>query len=309
MPKPNPSQGIGLTPYTDIFSVDSGGDITYVPLEELHPPKVHPFKVKHDKAMERLAKNIKENGMLHPGLVRPLPEGGYELISGNRRRMACELAGLPSMPVIIRELDDDSAAIAMVDCNLEQREEILISEKAAAFRVKMDAMCHKGIKDDKQSVDILMEQTGESRSQIFRILRLVELVDELTEKLNSKKLTFNPAVELSYLSVQEDRVERLQSVEMLEKRIKSMKQETDNASTWAKLMKRYTELETLDSETLLLLIDKIIIGEPQKIGNKRICDIQIVYNYVGDIDRLGLDVSTQATTTNAGVTAYERQAV
>ena len=205
MPKPNPSQGIGLTPYTDIFSVDSGGDITYVPLEELHPPKVHPFKVKHDKAMERLAKNIKENGMLHPGLVRPLPEGGYELISGNRRRMACELAGLPSMPVIIRELDDDSAAIAMVDCNLEQREEILISEKAAAFRVKMDAMCHKGIKDDKQSVDILMEQTGESRSQIFRILRLVELVDELTEKLNSKKLTFNPAVELSYLSVQEQK--------------------------------------------------------------------------------------------------------
>ena len=205
MPKSNKvPQGIGLMPFTEIFSVDNSS-VTHVPLEELYPPKIHPFKVKHDKAMARLVNNIKENGVLHPGLVRPRPEGGYELISGNRRKMACELAGLTSMPVIIKELDDDVAAIAMVDCNLEQRDEILLSEKAAAYRVKMDAMCHKGIKDDKQSVEILMEQTGESRSQMFRILRLTELIDELTEKLDAKKLAFNPAVDLSYLSIQEQK--------------------------------------------------------------------------------------------------------
>ena len=179
--------------------------IVMVPLDELYPPVMNPFQVRHDDEMERLVRSIKENGVLEPGLVRPRAEGGYELISGNRRKMACNLAGLPTMPVLIRELDDDSAAIIMVDCNLEQREQILLSEKAAAYRVKMDALCHKGIKDEKQSVEILMEQTGESRSQIFRLLRLTELIIELSDKLDAKQLAFNPAVALSHLSIQEQK--------------------------------------------------------------------------------------------------------
>ena len=180
-------------------------NIIMVPLDELHPPEIHPFQVRHDEEMERLARSIKENGVIEPGLVRSRAEGGYELISGNRRKMACYLAGLPTMPVIIRELDDYTATIMMVDSNLEQREQILLSEKAAAYKVKMDALNHKGIKDEKQSVEILMEQTGESRSQIFRLLRLTELIIELSDKLDAKELAFNPAVALSHLSIQEQK--------------------------------------------------------------------------------------------------------
>ena len=198
---------LALAGFDDIFKSGvtnmNGESIVELPLEELHPPEFHPFQVNDDESMNRLVKNIKQYGVREPGLVRPREDGGYELIIGNRRKRACELAGIKVLPVIIREMDDDSAAIAMVDSNLEQRDKILYSEKAWAYRVKLEALDHNGIKGDMLSVEALHEQTGESKTQIFRIIRLTYLILTLLDKVDTKKLAFNPAVELSYLSQKE----------------------------------------------------------------------------------------------------------
>jgi len=190
----------------------TGERIVEIPLADLYPPEFHPFNVLDDLAMTRLVKSIQRHGVREPGLARPRedgagnPCGGYELIAGNRRKRACELAEIPMLPVIIREMDDDNAAIAMVDSNLEQRAKLLLSEKAWAYRVKLEALNHKGIKGDGLSVDVLVAQTGESKSQIFRIICLTELVPDLLDKVDAKKLAFNPAVELSCLSRKEQNV-------------------------------------------------------------------------------------------------------
>ena len=201
------SGNLALVNYDDIFNSKAipinGERVDDIPLEELHPPEFHPFQVNDDQSMTRLSKNIMLYGVREPGLVRPRADGGYELVVGNRRKRACELANKPTMPVIIRDMDDDSAVIAMVDSNLEQREKILFSEKAWAYRVKLDALDHNGIKGEMLSADILAEQTGESKTQIFRIVRLTELVITLLDKVDTKQLAFNPAVELSYLSQKE----------------------------------------------------------------------------------------------------------
>ena len=215
MPKPKPKAEIVLTGYDAIFqsttgkadvNCNTGERIAEVPLTELHPPDFHPFQVNHDDAMERLVKSIKEYGVREPGLARPRSEGGYELLSGNRRKVACELAGISTLPVIIRDMDDDNAVIAMVDANLEQRDMILPSEKAWAYKVKMEALNHSGIKGDRHSHEILVEQTGESKNQIFRLIRLTELVIALLDKVDTKKLAFNPAVVLSYLTQTEQTI-------------------------------------------------------------------------------------------------------
>ena len=216
MPKPKQEMNLSLSGYTDIFAstVETattepttpnatgtiGECIVEIPLSELHPPEFHPFHVNDDEAMERLTANINHYGVREPGLARPRAGGGYELLAGNRRKRACELAELPTMPVIIREMDDADATIAMVDSNLEQREILLFSEKAWAYRVKMEALNHNGVKGDKHSVEVLVEQTGESKNQIFRLIRLTELICTLLDKVDTKQLAFNPAVELSYLS-------------------------------------------------------------------------------------------------------------
>jgi len=184
----------------------NGEKIVQLPLEELHPPEFHPFQVNDDDEMDRLAENIKTFGVREPGLVRPRRNengeliGGYELLVGNRRKRGCEIAGLPTMPVIIREMNDDEANIVMVDSNILSREVILFSERAWAYKVKMEALNHSGIKGGKHSHEILMEQTGESKNQIFRLIRLTELVIGLLDMVDTKKIAFNPAVELSYLS-------------------------------------------------------------------------------------------------------------
>ncbi|MCL1882708.1 MAG: ParB/RepB/Spo0J family partition protein [Defluviitaleaceae bacterium] len=180
--------------------------VVLIPLDKLQPPEFHPFQVKDDEAMKTLVENIKENGVMMPGIVRPRSDGDYELVAGNRRKRACELAGLVSMPVLVREMDDATATIIMVDTNISQREKLLCSERAWAYWIKMQALGHKGIKDEKQSIDVLVEQTGESRSQIFRLMRLTELIVELMDKVDAKQLAFNPAVELSYLSKPEQKV-------------------------------------------------------------------------------------------------------
>jgi len=207
MPRPQIVGNLALAGFDDIFGspgVQPDGErVVEIPLCELYPPEFHPFQVNDDEAMTRLAESVKRYGVREPGLARTRESGGYELLCGNRRKRACELANIPAMPVIVRELDDDSAAICMVDSNLEQREMLLFSEKAWAYRVKLEAMNHKGIKGDGLSVDVLVEQTGESKNQIFRLVRLTELVLELLDKVDAKKLAFNPAVELSYLSPKE----------------------------------------------------------------------------------------------------------
>ena len=219
LPKNNVTDNLVLEGFGDIFqstivatdeiddvegsSNNDGENIIQIALCELHPPEFHPFHVNDDEAMYRLAKNIKQYGVREPGLVRPRPRGGYELLCGNRRKRACELENIPTMPVIIRDLDDHSAAIAMVDSNLEQRESLLLSEKAWAYQVKLEALNHQGVKSDNPgqlSVDILCEQTGESKNQIFRLVRLTQLILPLLDKVDAKQLAFNPAVALSYLS-------------------------------------------------------------------------------------------------------------
>ena len=219
MPKKNVTDNLALAGFDDIFQSTTditanlddikrvantdGENIVQISLNDLHPPEFHPFHVNDDEAMHRLAKNIKQYGVREPGLVRPRPEGGYELLCGNRRKRACQLEDISTMPVIIRDLDDHSAAIAMVDSNLEQRENLLLSEKAWAYQVKLEALNHQGVKSDNPgqlSVEILCEQTGESKNQIFRLVRLTKLILPLLDKVDAKQLAFNPAVELSYLS-------------------------------------------------------------------------------------------------------------
>jgi ParB family chromosome partitioning protein len=195
---------LALAGYNDIFNVGGSGDaITELPLSELHAPDCHPFRVSDDEAMTLLAESIREFGVREPGLARPRNEGGYELLCGNRRKRGSEIAGLVTMPVIIRELSDDDAAIAMVDSNLQQREKLLFSEKAWAYRVKMEALNHKGVKSGNHSVNAITAQTGESRNTVFRLIRLTELVEVLLDKVDARELAWGTAVELTYLTYDE----------------------------------------------------------------------------------------------------------
>jgi ParB family chromosome partitioning protein len=202
---------IALTGFNDLFNVgtpDGGERITEIALSELYPPEFHPFNVVNDEAMQNLAESIRLYGVREPGLARKRGEsdGGYELLSGNRRKMACEIAGLAAMPVIVRRLDDDEAAITMVDANLQQREKLLYSEKAWAYRVKLEALDHNGVKGEMHSYEIIKAQTGDSKNQIFRFLRLTKLVIDLLDMVDNRKIAFNAAVELSHLSQREQAV-------------------------------------------------------------------------------------------------------
>lgn len=181
-----------------------------IPLYELHPFQNHPFKIQNDDEMKRLMESIQKFGTLTPALARPLPEGGYELISGHRRLAACQVLGIETMPVIIREMSDDEAVIAMVDANL-QREHILPSEKAFAYKMKLDAIKHQGVTSAQLgqkllSVEKVAEDAGESRNQVKRYIRLTYLIPELLEMVDENKIAFNPAVEISYLDKAEQRV-------------------------------------------------------------------------------------------------------
>ena len=183
-----------------------------IPLSELHPFKNHPFRVVDDEAMQRTVESVAQFGVLAPALARP--EGGYELVAGHRRMRASELAGLETMPVIVRQMDDDTATIAMVDSNL-QRETLLPSERAFAYKMKMEAMKHQGERTDltsgqlgrksdgKESREIIAEQTGESARQVQRFINLTNLIPELLDMVDRKEIAFNPAVELSFLKKEE----------------------------------------------------------------------------------------------------------
>lgn len=188
--------------------------IQEIPLSELHPFKNHPFRVVDDEAMQRTVESVAQFGVLAPALACPRPEGGYELVAGHRRMRASELAGLETMPVIVRQMDDDTATIAMVDSNL-QRETLLPSERAFAYKMKMEAMKHQGERTDltsgqlgrksdgKESREIIAEQTGESARQVQRFINLTNLIPELLDMVDRKEIAFNPAVELSFLKKEE----------------------------------------------------------------------------------------------------------
>ena len=213
------AKNIVLKSVDDIFQteenrVDAQRErVQEIPLDQLKPFKNHPFKVRDDQRMLDTVDSIREYGVLVPAIARPDPEGGYELISGHRRKRGCEMAGLQTMPVIIRDLDDDAAVLVMVDSNI-QREELLPSERAFAYKMKLEALKHQGARSDltsmqvaqKLSVQKVGDDAGVSKDQVRRFIRLTELISELLDMVDERKLAFNPTVEVSYLKRDEQRM-------------------------------------------------------------------------------------------------------
>ena len=209
---------VSLNTYADIFSTEQSRaedrleKVREIPLAELHPFKNHPFKVLDDESMQRTVESIARFGVLSPAIARPSPDGGYELVAGHRRHHACELVGMETMPVIVRELDDDAATILMVDSNL-QRETLLPSERAFAYKMKLEAIKHQGMRSDltstqvaqKLSVQQIGDEAGVSKDTVRRFIRLTELIPELLDMVDQKQIAFNPAVELSFLKPEEQK--------------------------------------------------------------------------------------------------------
>ena len=214
------AKNIVLKSVDDIFQTEENRAdaqrerVQEIPLDQLKPFRNHPFKVRDDQRMLDTADSIREYGVLVPAIARPDPNGGYELISGHRRKRGCEMAGLQTMPVIIRDLDDDAAVLVMVDSNI-QREELLPSERAFAYKMKLEALKHQGARSDLTSrqvvgklemADVVGQNAGESGRQVQRYIRLTELISELLDMVDERKLAFNPAVEVSYLKRDEQRM-------------------------------------------------------------------------------------------------------
>lgn len=253
-----------MSSYDEIFSTeetrsqDNLEKIQNLPLAELHPFQNHPFKVVDDEAMQRTVESVARYGVLAPAIARPRPEGGYEIISGHRRLHAAELAGLKTIPVIVRNMDDDAAVIAMVDANL-QRETILPSERAFAYKMKLEAMKHQGSRGDLTSGqlgqkltgavsrDILAEQAGDSSRNVQRFIRLTELIPELLDMVDQKQLAFNPAVELSYLS-QPEQHDLLDAMDYA--------QSTPSLSQ-AQRLKKLSQKGTLNRDTMRTIMSEI----------------------------------------------------
>ena len=219
---PKNSLNVSLKGADDIFSTEESRQeqqreqVQQIPIGELFPFKDHPFKVLDDESMQRTVESVEQYGVLSPLIARPRPEGGYEIISGHRRQHAAQLAGLDALPVIVRQMDDDAAVLLMVDSNL-QRETILPSERAFAYKMKLEAMKHQAGRPTQDnysqvgnnfgtlSSEEMAEELGTSKNQIFRYIRLTNLVPELLDMVDEKKISFNPAVELSYLDTNQQR--------------------------------------------------------------------------------------------------------
>ena len=216
---PKGSLNVSLKGADDIFSTEESRQeqqreqVQQIPIGELFPFKNHPFKVLDDESMQRTVESVEQYGVLSPLIARPRPEGGYEIISGHRRQHAAQLAGLDTLPVIVRNMDDDAAVLLMVDSNL-QRENILPSERAFAYKMKLEALKNQGARSDLTSAqvgrkletaDIVGQESGDSRNQVRRFIRLTSLIPELLDMVDEKKIAFNPAVELSYLDESQQR--------------------------------------------------------------------------------------------------------
>lgn len=273
---PKRGANVSLSSYDEIFSTeetrsqDNLEKIQNLPLAELHPFQNHPFKVVDDEAMQRTVESVARYGVLAPAIARPRPEGGYEIISGHRRLHAAALAGLKTIPVIVRNMDDDAAVIAMVDANL-QRETILPSERAFAYKMKLEAMKHQGSRGDLTSGqlgqkltgavsrDILAEQAGDSSRNVQRFIRLTELIPELLDMVDQKQLSFNPAVELSYLS-QPEQHDLLDAMDYA--------QSTPSLSQ-AQRLKKLSQEGTLDLGTMRTIMSEI---KKPELGNVTLKD-------------------------------------
>ena len=261
---------IELASVDDLFSTEESRQdeqlekIQEIPLSELHPFKDHPFKVKDDDAMIETADSIKKYGVLVPAIARPLPDGGYELVAGHRRRRASELAGKETMPVIVRDLDDDAATIIMVDSNL-QRENLLPSERAFAYKMKLEAIKHQGARTDLTSVQVeqklsardqVAKEAGErSGIQVMRYVRLTELIPELLDMVDEKKIAFNPAYELSFLKPDEQQM----LVETMD-----YEQATPSLSQ-AQRMKNFSQEGKLSEDVMLAIMSEEKKGDLDKV--------------------------------------------
>ena len=217
---PKNSLNVSLKGADDIFSTEESRQeqqreqVQQIPIGELFPFKNHPFKVLDDESMQRTVESVEQYGVLSPLIARPRPEGGYEIISGHRRQHAAQLAGLDALPVIVRQMDDDAAVLLMVDSNL-QRENILPSERAFAYKMKLEAIKNQGARSDltsgqivqksKLSIERVAEDAGEGYKTVQRFIRLTNLIPELLDMVDEKKIAFNPAVELSYLDESQQR--------------------------------------------------------------------------------------------------------
>ncbi len=238
--------------------------VVELPLAELHPFKNHPFKVKDDDAMMETADSIRQYGVLVPAIARPSPEGGYEIIAGHRRHRASELAEKETMPVIVRNLDDDAATIIMVDSNL-QRESLLPSERAFAYKMKLEAIKHQGSREDltsrqvgeksQTSIQTVAEQAGESQRQVQRYIRLTELIPPLLDMVDEKKIAFNPAYELSFLTKEE----QAQLVETMD-----YEQATPSLSQ-AQRMKKLSQEGNLTEDEMLKIMSEEKKGDLDKV--------------------------------------------
>ena len=261
---------IELASVDDLFSTEESRQdeqlekIQEIPLSELHPFKDHPFKVKDDDAMIETADSIKKYGVLVPAIARPLPDGGYELVAGHRRRRASELAGKETMPVIVRDLDDDAATIIMVDSNL-QRENLLPSERAFAYKMTLEAIKHQGARTDLTSVQVeqklsardqVAKEAGErSGIQVMRYVRLTELIPELLDMVDEKKIAFNPAYELSFLKPDEQQM----LVETMD-----YEQATPSLSQ-AQRMKKFSQEGKLSEDVMLAIMSEEKKGDLDKV--------------------------------------------
>ena len=261
---------IELASVDDLFSTEESRQdeqlekIQEIPLSELHPFKDHPFKVKDDDAMIETADSIKKYGVLVPAIARPLPDGGYELVAGHRRRRASELAGKETMPVIVRDLDDDAATIIMVDSNL-QRENLLPSERAFAYKMKLEAIKHQGARTDLTYVQVeqklsardqVAKEAGErSGIQVMRYVRLTELIPELLDMVDEKKIAFNPAYELSFLKPDEQQM----LVETMD-----YEQATPSLSQ-AQRMKKFSQEGKLSEDVMLAIMSEEKKGDLDKV--------------------------------------------
>ena len=260
---PKSSVNASLSSYDDIFSTEESRQeeqreqVQQIPIGELFPFKNHPFKVLDDDSMSDTVESVKQYGVLSPLIARPRPKGGYEIISGHRRQHAAELAGLETLPVIVRQMDDDAAIILMVDSNL-QREHILPSERAFAYKMKLDAMKNQGTRSDLTSTQVVSKlrsneklgaENNQSRETVRRFIRLTNLIPELLDMVDDKTVSFNPAVELSYLSP-----EQQQEV------IRAM-DDTQNfpSVSQAKRIKKLAQDGTFTTETVVA-----IMGEEKK---------------------------------------------
>lgn len=260
---PKSSVNASLSSYDDIFSTEESRQeeqreqVRQIPIGELFPFKNHPFKVLDDDSMSDTVESVKQYGVLSPLIARPRPKGGYEIISGHRRQHAAELAGLETLPVIVRQMDDDAAIILMVDSNL-QREHILPSERAFAYKMKLDAMKNQGTRSDLTSTQVVSKlrsneklgaENNQSRETVRRFIRLTNLIPELLDMVDNKTVSFNPAVELSYLSP-----EQQQEV------IRAM-DDTQNfpSVSQAKRIKKLAQDGTFTTETVVA-----IMGEEKK---------------------------------------------